>query len=517
MPKRKLDEQESGLEQCRECGSYDMVHSVGDTYCGNCGTVLDEPELQAHYQYEPTQTHTTYIPHLTDSPSSRFSNQWSRERLREAHLLISSYTGRLELQDITERAQRIFDDYIRKRMEQCAWAFGSTLEVRVAACVFVAAQAAGKQLFLVQLSKLISSSVFSIGREARQVIRTLDTLKDLLAKAELADPTMQAETAVNRVFGYVHKTKQDPKFADKVLQLLIGPGKTVRAFPKQLLDFMQNETLRPRMVATAALGVEFFRTCGLSTGINLNTQLCAAVSLAIEYYYKADSLELCTLRRGHRDVIYKLVALPNSASPNTTARFSARAHKKLLEAAQTVPWLAKDVSIDLAIGHLEDILFCCQQAQAWMFSVGTAEQHNDAESSGDLENYNSVEQLRISKVVSALSTAPAFAQAELLRQRREAILERIGQNPVSIEAEAVDGTIAVNDNAELNTEEREARVLKRLWRLNVVDRNALLSLPLHTLEGFLEAASMPRKNVELDAPNVGPEDMTNEELAAYLH
>ncbi|KAJ2449900.1 hypothetical protein EV183_004631 [Coemansia sp. RSA 2336] len=509
MPKRKFDEQEAGLEQCRECGGYDMLHSVGDTYCGDCGTVLDELELKAHHQYDPTQTHTNYIPHATDLPSSRFSNQWSRERLREAHQLISSYTSRLELQDLTERAQRIFDDYIRKRMEQYVWAFGASLEVRVAACVFVAAQAAGKQLFLVQLSKLISCSVFAIGREVRQVIWTLDTLKELLATAEQVDPTMQAETAVNRVFGYVHKTRQDPKFADKVRQLIMGPGKTTRAFPKQLLDFMQNEALRPRMIATTALGIEFFRTCGLSTGINRNTQLCAAVSLAIEYYYKADSLEPCALRRGHRDVIYKLVALPNSASPITTARFAGRAHKKLLEAAQTVPWLANDLPIDEATGHLEDILFCCQQAQAWMFSVGTAEQHSDAEST---EDSSSNERLRISNVVSALSTAPAFAQAERLRQRREAILERTGQSPVSIEAEAADGTIAYS-NAGLDTEERETRVLKRLQRLNVVDRSALVTLPLHTLEGLLEAASMPRKNVELDAPNIGPEDMTNEDVA----
>ncbi|KAJ2847318.1 hypothetical protein IWW36_003912 [Coemansia brasiliensis] len=505
-----------------------MLHSVGDTYCGSCGTILDEPELQANYHYEPNfQMHGNYFSHSAESPSSRFNNQWSRERLREAHSLISSYTSRLELQDITERAQRIFDDYIHKRMEEkCVWAFGSILEVRAGACVFVAAQAAGRQLFLVQISRLIGCNVFVIGREVKQIIRMLDTLKGLLAEVDKIDPTLQAETTVNRVFGYVNKTKQDSKFSDDVLQLTMGVGKTVRAFPRQLLDFMQhNESLRPRMVATTALEMEFFRQCGLSTGINLNTQLCTAVSLAIEYYYKVDSAESCTLRRGHRDVIYKLVALPNGTSPITTARFAARVHKKLLEAGKTVPWLTKDVSIDTATGHLEDILFCCQQAQAWMFGVGRLQQLKyrvspSASDNGDLADVR----LHIPNVVSALSTAPAFAQAELLRQRREAILDRVDQDLIAIEES--DGTTSLDTtnnakskaNAELEIEKRETRVLKRLQRLNVIDRNALLSLPLHTLESILEAASIPRKDgLELDTPTVGPKDMTNEELSAYLY
>ncbi|KAJ2433497.1 Stabilizes TBP binding to an archaeal box-A promoter, partial [Coemansia sp. RSA 2522] len=51
MSKRKLDDTEH--ETCKECGSLDLIHDPGNTYCGDCGTVVDELNLTFDHTYDP--------------------------------------------------------------------------------------------------------------------------------------------------------------------------------------------------------------------------------------------------------------------------------------------------------------------------------------------------------------------------------------------------------------------------------------------------------------------------------
>ncbi|KAJ2179370.1 hypothetical protein GGF45_002438 [Coemansia sp. RSA 551] len=112
---------------------------------------------------------------------------------------------------------------------------------------------------------------------------------------------------------------------------------------------------------------------------------------------------------------------------------------------------------------------------------------------------------QVTKVVSELSKAPAFVRAETTRQRRQLIIDKCT------------GTQTDGDRSQ-NADERETRVVRKLLEVGM-DTHALLTLPTHTLEAILPAATR-RYNSEykgLDNSVVGPQDMSDEEIRMYLN
>ncbi|KAJ2290023.1 transcription factor TFIIIB subunit brf1 [Coemansia sp. RSA 355] len=495
MSKRKLDDTEH--ETCKECGSLDLIHDPGNTYCGDCGTVVDELNLTFDHTYDPERIgHSTYIRHQRlrnnqeKSSVERFGNSWSRERTAQGHTLISAITGQLQQPGICERAQRIFDDYIVGRMaEHCVRAFGSFVTERASACVYVAALEASRQVNLVDLARVARRSVFAIGREAKRVVRVLGL------RTEPLDPVLRAETTVNRVFGYVHKAQADTVFKAQVMELIAGTTQNARCVPERLIEYLSDASTRPKLIALTARLVEFSRSCALSAGVSANTLTCAAIAIAIEHYMASCPDNTKVLRRSQRVCIYKLAALPNGTSQQSVARHVSQVHRALVEASKTVPWLS-DIkkNVDAVVDHVEDVLFCYQQAQAWVFSTQT--ECDDAEQSATSQ---------VTKVVSELSKAPAFVRAETTRQRRQLIIDKCT------------GTQTDGDRSQ-NADERETVVVRKLLEVGM-DTHALLTLPTHTLEAILPAATR-RHNSEykgLDNSVVGPQDMSDEEIRMYLN
>ncbi|KAJ1854212.1 hypothetical protein GGF49_003100 [Coemansia sp. RSA 1853] len=498
MSKRKLDDE--AHDTCKECGSFDLIHDPSDTYCGNCGTVVDGVNLTFDHTYDPERIgHSTYIRHqrqrsgLDKSGVERFSNSWSRERTAQGHTLISAITGQLQQPGVCERAQRIFDDYIVGRMaEHCVRAFGSFIPERASACVYVAALEASRQVNLIDLARVARRSVFAIGREVKRVVRVLGL------RTEPLDPVLRAETTVNRVFGYVHKAQADTVFRAQVMELIAGTTQGARCVPERLIEYLSDAEIRPKLIALTARLVEFSRSCALSTGVSANTLTCAAIAIAIEHYVAATLDNKKVLRRSQRVCIYKLAALPNGTSSQSVARHVSRMHRALVEASKTVPWLS-DIkkSVDAVVDHAEDVLFCYQQAQTWVFSTHAAceEECEDEDTA----------QPQVSKVVSKLSKAPAFVRAETTRQRRQLIIDKCAETQTS-------------DDQLHNADDRETTVVRQLLEVGM-DTHALLTLPTHTLEAILPAATR-RYNSEykgLDNSVVGPQDMSDEEIRMYLN
>ncbi|KAJ2342071.1 hypothetical protein GGF43_006019, partial [Coemansia sp. RSA 2618] len=283
MSKRKHNDSTNAASDapaCVECGSFELVHDSGDTYCGDCGTVADALMLTADYSFDAEHSRPlNYIPHRrhvdhSNPAAVRFNNYWSRERTKQGHAQIDVYIGQLQLAGLAERAKRIFDDYIKRRMNACeARAFGSLLKQNASACVYVAAQEASRQVNLVDLARVTRCSIFEIGREAKNVLWVLGIRTPPL------DPLLRAETTVNRVFGCVRKTTGDLGFRKEVLQLISGTAKKKKKSnndtwnaPELLLRFLaRSGHVRAKLIALTARLMDFYRTCALSTGINPNT------------------------------------------------------------------------------------------------------------------------------------------------------------------------------------------------------------------------------------------------------
>ncbi|KAJ1835206.1 hypothetical protein LPJ63_001331 [Coemansia sp. RSA 2711] len=515
MAKRKHDDGSgaaNGLPTCADCGSIDLIQDIGDKYCGACGTVVNELVIFANPEDDPyCMNSMNYVPHkrynrrTTDKNHAPFHTRWSRMQTTTAHRHIEMLADQLNLFGLAERAQRIFNDYIKKRVRNgVSRPFGSALAECSSACIYIAAHEQNRQLKLIDLAQVVRCSVFVIGRIAKAMLRVLGIHMPPL------DPLLRAEAAVNRLFGYLQKIKDDDDFYSDVITLLPGRAKSSQGFPQQLLSFMLgSEFMRARLLTITGLTMEFFRACALSMGANPSVLVCSAIALGVEYMFAAaESTPDLKLSRRHREVIYKLVVLPNGISHHTITKHSTDTHKSLVEASKTVPWLKEStVTTSVAILHLEDILMCYQHLQEWLFSLQLQSQDD-----GEDVVIDHAAKVRLSSVVSNLSKPPAYARAEKRRKRRLEIIK-------NCEAAAADSGSEGIEEQDTSSESRWERALVQRLLAVGADRNALVSLPLHSLEKLLPAVARSRNpvTVDLDAPSVGPQDMPDTELYEYVY
>ncbi|KAI9500503.1 hypothetical protein BX070DRAFT_265481 [Coemansia spiralis] len=273
---------------CTECGSSNIISSAGDQYCGDCGAVLESIILTTHHSYEAEHaaSGTKYqriSQHVdtSDPGSVRLHNRWNQEMIRQSKSAIVGLCRQLGIQNIAERAERMFVDSSRGFMSAGEeWVFGRRTSVRIAACVYISALQDGKALTLVDIARTAQVSVYVIGHEAKR------TLAILHIKLPLLDPLLRVEQAVNRIFGCALKTRDDTEERRLVVEQISGKTKKAQGFPVQLVDFIEaNEELRPRLIELSGQIMTFDRICSLSTGVNPNTLVCSAVSMGLEHFY----------------------------------------------------------------------------------------------------------------------------------------------------------------------------------------------------------------------------------------
>ncbi|KAI8323284.1 hypothetical protein GQ54DRAFT_296846 [Martensiomyces pterosporus] len=524
----------SDASKCAECGSADIIEGSGDVYCGECGAVVSSVVLTNKYSFDAEQIHSssTYIrqPHIAnlgERASERLSKRWNQMRLREIHECIRHLCAQLEIRGIEERANHIFIDMAKRLADSLeAVIFGRPGRVRAAASVYIAAIEDSKPLTVVDIASAAGTSFFVVGRAVKEILGLLDK------KLPMLDPLLRVERVVNRVFGRIARCCGDVKERVTLIALISGTAKNARGFPELLLEFLgSDESLRPRIIDISGRVMAFIQSCSQDTGNNPNSIACAAVSVAIEHFFVADDdTALASIKKGQRDVIFKLIALPNAASEHTISKHVRTVLVALARASETTPWL-KDMKVaaDTAAVHLPDILSCYEHARSLLFNTGLGPMANDwssspqpgtgeATSAGSDKTRPEIARTpgHIAGLVTELSEAPTYKRARNTRERRLRILrtfERdVPNSPMPLPASS-------QLHADEDEHEKEVALLKQLYELGV-DNGALLSLPPSTLEQIASAAArssrIAESNSHLDSPNVGPEDMSEEELLAYL-
>ncbi|KAJ2732592.1 hypothetical protein IW152_003707 [Coemansia sp. BCRC 34962] len=400
-------------------------------------------------------------------------------------------SNRLGLGGLAERAERIFDDCTKRLMDPSlqvkAGVFGRNGEVRAAASVYLAALEASKSLSLVDVAAAACLSAYAIGSVAKSVLGLLNM------RVPLADPLLRIERAVNRVFGCALKSRTDAREWQITVAHISSTAKAAQGFPGLLLAFLaDNEALRPKLIEVAGQVLAFEQQSSRRSGFNPGTLVCSAVAMGIEHLFiAAPDTEAGSLRRCQQETICRLVALLNGSGQRTIARHVATLQQELVKASKTTPWLAQAaITTDTVATYLVEILFCYEKARAWLFAL-----HPEAPAEPSRAD--------ACQLVAELDGSPSFMRAQCSRERRRAIL-----------ATNSESTSAAPPNTEAST-------IKRLHRLGV-DHDALLTLPLHTLEDIASSIERSRAlsadhRLRLDTPVVGPEDMSEEEMREYLH
>ncbi|KAJ2596057.1 hypothetical protein EV177_008012 [Coemansia sp. RSA 1804] len=150
--------------------------------------------------------------------------------------------------------------------------------------------------------------------------------------------------------------------------------------------------------------------------------------------------------------------------------------------------------------------------QAFLFAVRetrTQESTNDKAALSGSAKFESA----ASDVVAKISKAPSYVWSEAQRERRKNIPDQYVSDS---EVEPAKWSGACNkDEAQ-----RETRLIWSLYRAGI-DRKALLSLPLHTLEqigneSIGSAALNQQDRQRLDTEIVGVDDMAEDEVLAYI-
>ncbi|KAJ1964579.1 hypothetical protein GGI12_001322 [Dipsacomyces acuminosporus] len=504
-----------GNSGCPECGSEGIIESCGDAYCGDCGAVVDSLVLTSNYSYEAEQAQASnriyFRLHATagmsEKASDRLNKRWNQNMLQQINDSISNMCAQLGMVSIESRAQRLFLDMVQRMIDSLeAHIFGRQGEIRAAACVYIAGIESGKSLTLVNIASVAYISVYIIGRAVRDVLRLLDM------QLPLADPLLRVEKIVNRVFGQISLCEHDAEAKAALLSQISATAKSAAGFPSVLLGFMSADSeLRPKLIEMTGKVMEFDRACNRHTGNNPNSLACAAAAVAIEHFFlAADSTTLSSIKRGQRDVIYKLVALPNGSSEHTLVKHVRSVLDALASASAATPWLADiKVTADNAAVYLPDILSCYTHARSFLFALRP---ESIAGSSNTAKG--------LAKVVAKLSEVPSYKRARLLRERRLAILKSVEPADPNAPLEPKPSQKQAEKHGDDDVQEKEVAILRQL-RLLGVDCSSLLTLPLSTLQEIASAASRNRdisgKGQDLDSPTVGPEDMNDQELHAYLH
>ncbi|KAJ2089115.1 hypothetical protein IW138_003695 [Coemansia sp. RSA 986] len=522
--------------KCKGCGSMNIIASSGDEYCGDCGAVLESIILTTGYSYESEHTTegTQYVRvsrrmNRDDAASVRLHNRWNQEMIRQATARLTGVCRQLGMPlGVEKRAEHLFVESSKRLMEaQCDWVFGRRTDVRVAACVYMAGLESGRPVTLVDVAGAVQTSVYAIGHETKQALALLGIRLPLL------DPLLRVEQAVNRVFGGVIKATSSSEQQESIIEQISGgkaKSETSRKFASQLVEFVSSgEEQRVQVIEVSGQVMAFDQLCSRTTGISPNRLVCSAVSMSLEHLYvRAPETEEGVLKRCHREVIFRLVTLFNGAGQHTVLRHVSATQKALIEAGKIVPWLEGiKLTMDNVAVHLEGILFYYKQARSLLFAIREKQTREEGEGEGEGEEEGEEDaqadaggskafESAVSGVVARLSKAPSFARAEERRERRAIIMSECAYKsdtgPVK-QRNASSGVAA-------NEAQREVEVIRRLYRAGV-DREALLSLPLHTLEHIGEVSSRrgaldDNGRRRLDTETVGAEDMTDDEVLAYM-
>ncbi|KAJ2038989.1 transcription factor TFIIIB subunit brf1 [Coemansia sp. RSA 922] len=494
--KRTCTRTENSSPFCPECESTEIHSGGGEEYCGDCGAVVNSIILTTNHSYDSERNFGgNYIRFLpcrdsSDPATERFHKRWSQDMVKHARKSIGNVCNTLGSGGLAERAERIFVDSSKRLMDPSlkvkAGVFGRNGEVRAAASVYIAALEASKALSLVDMAAATRLSAYSIGNVAKSVVSLLNM------QLPLADPLLRIERAVNRVFGCALKSRTDTEGRQSTVSHIAGTAKAAQGFPDLLLGFLaNNEALRPKLIEVAGQVLAFEQFCSRHAGFNPGTLVCSAVAMGIEHLFVvAPDTEAGSLRRCQQEVICRLVALLNGSGQRTIVRHVATLQQDLVKASTATPWLAQaKITTDTAAVYLVEILFCYENTRAWLFASRPETPAVASESA-------------IRQLVADLDSSPSFARAQISRERRRAILA------------------AELDSATGEPSNTEAAAINRLHRLGV-DRDELLTLPLHTLEDIAPAVERSRvmeadHRLRLDSPTVGPEDMPDEELSEYL-
>ncbi|KAJ2865775.1 hypothetical protein GGH94_001985 [Coemansia aciculifera] len=494
--KRPCTRTENSNPLCPECASTEIHSGEGEEYCGDCGAVVNSIILTTNHSYDSERhfggNYIRFLPYKdgSDPATERFRKRWSQDMVKLAHRSIGNVCSMLGLSGLAERAERIFVDCTKRLMDPSlkvkAGVFGRNGEVRAAASVYIAALEASKALSLVDVAATTRLSVYSIGNVAKSVLSLLNM------QLPLADPLLRIERAVNRVFGCALKSRVDAEERQSTVSHIAGTAKAAQGFPDLLLGFLaDNEALRPKLIEVAGQVLAFEQLCSRHAGFNPGTLVCSAVAMGIEHLFVvAPDTEAGSLRRCQQEIICRLVALLSGSGQRTIVRHVATLQQELVKASKATPWLAQaKISTDTVAVYLIEILFCYEKTRAWLFALRPEVPAVASEAA-------------TRQLVADLDSSPSFTRAQISRERRRAIL--------AAESDSTTGELT-------NT---EAVVIKRLHHLGV-DHNALLTLPLHTLEDIAPAIErslvmQDEHRLRLDLPNVGPEDMPDEEVSEYL-
>ncbi|KAJ2719913.1 hypothetical protein GGI07_004928 [Coemansia sp. Benny D115] len=471
----------------------------GEEYCGDCGAVVTELSLTADYSFEASAyANSNHIRHDTlgvagDTPGARrLQKRRNQDMLRQAHEQIEALCQRLHQSGLTQRAQRIFTDAIIKLVAQPDRGkalFGKHTKGRVAAVVYVAAVESGQSVALASVAEAMQLDVFSVGSAAKEVIGLLGM------HLQLADPLLWVERAIDRLLAYGTLQGQQGSDYEDVLECIAGTEQAARDMPRLLLGYLASASSeRAGFKRIAGQTVDFCRFGDRHMGMNPASVTGTAVALALEHLLLRSGCTRSTqLKRCQRRVVVRLVALATNAGWNTLMKHVGDMQKSLVRAAQTVPWLRDTrVTQDSSIAHLGDILFCCEQARACLFT--TQDETDDARRGSPPVAVGGVPALALDHIAG---DAPAYARVQTRRAKRQKMLE--SQDPSD-----------------------EARAIRRLCELGV-DAGALLSLPMHTLVDV--GAATARKHTldqdktmraRLDSTTIGADDMDEAELEAYI-
>ncbi|KAJ2746331.1 hypothetical protein GGI20_001453 [Coemansia sp. BCRC 34301] len=481
---------------CPECAGTDIHTSGGEEYCGDCGAVVNSIILTSNHAYDSEhQFGSKYIrlPSRRDSsdPASvRFHSRWNQDMVKLARSLMESTCGSLGLSGLADRAAKIFVDCSKRLMDPSlqvkARVFGRSGHLRAAASVYIAALEANKALSLVDVAAATCLSVFAIGSAAKGVLSVLDM------QLPLVDPLLRIERTVNRLFGCALKCNSDVEERCSIVAHIAGSAKVAQGFPRLLLDFLAaNEALRPKLIEVSGQVMSFEQQSSRHVGFNPGTLVCSAVALGVAHLFvTAPDTEAGVLRQCQLEVICRLVAFLNGSGQRTIVRHVATMQHELVKASKATPWLAEAaIAVDTVAVYLVEILFCCEKTRSWLFGL-RPEAPVAAESEARL-------------LVGDLGISPSFARAQRTRERRRAIL-----------ASDINSATDMQDNG------NEAAVIKKMHQQGV-NHDALLTLPLHTLEDIASAVVRSRgmqgdRRQQLDAPTVGPGDMSDQEVNEYL-
>ncbi|KAJ2856781.1 hypothetical protein J3B02_001403 [Coemansia erecta] len=487
---------ETTSHSCSSCGSTDLVDNGHFEYCDNCGCVTDNTEYaDTQLSYAQNDYVGNFISFNRDTGIERLGMRWNRTKLIEAHRSIDTLCLQMRLLGVADRAKRIFSDFIGLMMrtsEAKSNVFDTFTDLRVAACVYIAAIEDNRSLTLIDVASVVHKNLFELGALVKQITSALDI------RLPVTDPQMQVTRIVDKLIDCGSRCLDNAKDRNEIEELVAGVQKKSKKVPSLLIDFLgtRGNSVRAELIRLAGRTIEFCRVGDSHTGMNPMTIVGTAISISLEHVFVKhhDTMEFLQLSSCQRQVLVRLVALVTKTGPKVVLGYLAEIMRRLLKVAKGVPWL-RDVAKkpDMVGWHLPDILFFQDSSRGWLFADNNLAPNDSDQSAVTMQQVG---------VTGENIDAPAFARAEKRRSRRQKML------------------CSTTEPSSANNGQGEASVVKRLWQMGV-DQEALLNLPLHTLSDLQNVVERQRgltldDRKRLDSEVVSALDMSDQELNAYL-